>query len=498
MAENMGEISPNSVNVPRIPEVGYGGLRVINGAIYEQCVPELQAPYRYFTYKEMLRTSTIATAVDYVLTWINSIPWRIEAPDGYEEELKEQVKFLNSIKDDMVHPFQDAVRNASWFSFYGFSVLEIVRRRRLKSKGSKFNDGKIGIKKLAFRSQDTITHWEYSNNGRDLVGLWQAVRVPTNKSSHRNLKRPEYTSTIEEQYIPLDRVLLFRNNPYKDSPEGTSPLDSVWEDWKFLKAYEETEASQAANDLHGFRVLYMPPQFLRESATIDEKRVLEAYKQTLAGAYSGKEGGMILPQSFDEKGNKNFEFKVENLTGNHSNKVAEIIERYKKQILTAMYADLLVMGQGGGGSFALSDSKLSVVQMIIRSKLEEMKSVFNHQLVPRIMQWNGMENDEGVYPVFAYGEPSEIPVEEFTKGVQRVGAVKMLPRTPENANHILKKLGFTKMVDVSISPDDFEKLLDSSVRDTRAAEGMQQGMPNGTGDSVGGSGDASTSNSENK
>ena len=56
---------------------------------------------------------------------------------------------------------------------YGFCVNEIVLRKRLKSKGSKYNDGKVGIRKLPVRSQDSIV-WDYDDN-QNLVGLKQLI-----------------------------------------------------------------------------------------------------------------------------------------------------------------------------------------------------------------------------------------------------------------------------------------------------------------------------------
>ena len=62
-----------------------------------------------------------------------------------------------------------------WFGGgVGFSVHEIVLRRRLKSKGSKYNDGYIGIKALPIRSQNTIINgFLYSDDGRKVVAIRQ-------------------------------------------------------------------------------------------------------------------------------------------------------------------------------------------------------------------------------------------------------------------------------------------------------------------------------------
>jgi len=53
--------------------------------------------------------------------------------------------------------------------------------------GSSYNDNKIGIKKLPVRSQDTITRWVFSDDGRDLVGLEQSLAGIQNGDRYVNL-----------------------------------------------------------------------------------------------------------------------------------------------------------------------------------------------------------------------------------------------------------------------------------------------------------------------
>ena len=47
--------------------------------------------------------------------------------------------------------------------------------RRLRSNGSRYNDGLVGWKKLAQRNQNTITGWKFSEDGRELLSVEQSV-----------------------------------------------------------------------------------------------------------------------------------------------------------------------------------------------------------------------------------------------------------------------------------------------------------------------------------
>ena len=84
---------------------------------------------------------------------------------------------------------------------------------------SKFNDGLRGIKKLAFRSQDTISGVEFTDDGRDFVGYWQRVNKITNKSKpYRTYPDLTKGTVNNEVLLKKENLLIFRNGALKDSP----------------------------------------------------------------------------------------------------------------------------------------------------------------------------------------------------------------------------------------------------------------------------------------
>lgn len=478
----------------RMTESGYNGLMVLGGQVFEECSYELRWPWCVKTYKKMLKDGTIAPAVDYVQTMIARVGWDVVAPEGYEDELKSQVAFVKSVKDDMQHSWLSFIKQATSFVPYGFAPFEIVRRYRLPEKGSRHSDGLVGIRKLVLRSQDTIAGWRWTNKGRDLSHITQRVNIPQNKDN--NIQTSNIYSDNGKSYIdiPVERILLFRNNPLKDSPIGQSPLNSIWESWKYKKALEESEAQGIASDLHGFKVLGIPPQYMKPDASDEDKEVYEYYKKMMRNIHIGKESGMILPRVLDDNGESYFNFEVVSVTGKKAFDINQVIARYQKEILTALYADFLVLGQEGGGSFALSESKMSIVKMVIESKLEEIRDVLNHYLIPRLFKWNGWSSE--VYPTFEYGEVSEISVAEFAKALQQAAATGNVLKTPANINAIQKKLGLPARVDKTMGQNELFDLL--SPETTRSGDGMSTGLGNGTGKSTGKSGDSSASNTNNK
>lgn len=487
------ESGDNETPTLTMGETGFTGLLTLSGQVMEECSHELRWPEAINTYKRMAKDGAIAPALELVEMMIARVPWTVKIPEGYEEQLKDKANFVRQCINDMDQDFQSFIKQVVSYNRYGFSVHEKVFRYRLKEKGSKYNDGLIGIKKLPIRSQDSIERWYWKNNGRELAGCIQNVMLPGTESSNGwDFVSTSSNQTMEKK-IPRKKFLLFRNNPLKDSPCGTSPLNGAWQAWKYKQAYQESEAIAVAQDSNGFKVLYIPPEYMTTDASEDKKEAFEEYKKILSNMHQAKQSGVILPLLIDQDGNKMFELKFESITGQKSYDTNAIINRYTSEILTALFADFLSLGSNGSGSFSLAESKISVVEMAIQSKLDEIKSQLNHDLIKQLFELNGWDTD--ILPYMDYGSVSKESLDEIGKFVQRVSATGNLPRTPEVINWVMKQADIPYRVDPEMSTEDLMKILSPDT--SMSGSGMESGLSNGVGDSTGSSGDSSTSNTEN-
>lgn len=488
------ETGDNETPTLTMGETGFTGLLTLSGSVMEECSHELRWPEAINTYKRMAKDGAIAPALELVEMMIARVPWTVKIPEGYEEQLKDKANFVRQCIEDMEEDFQSFIKQVVSYNRYGFSVHEKVYRLRLKENGSKYNDGLVGIKKMPIRSQDSIESWYWKNNGRDLAGCVQCVITPGTESSSNGWDFTSTNSTGKTlKKIPRKKFLLFRNNPLKSSPVGTSPLNGAWQAWKYKQAYQESEAIAVAQDSNGFKVLYIPPEYMTKDASTDKKEAFEEYKKILSNMHQAKQSGVILPLIMDQDGNKMFELKFESITGQKSYDTNAIINRYTSEILTALFADFLSLGSNGSGSFSLAESKISVVEMAIQSKLDEIKSQLNHDLIPQLFSLNGWDTD--VLPILDYGSVGTESLDELGKFIQRVSATGNLPKVPEVINWIMKAADIPYRVDLGLSTEDLTKILSP---DTSASgSGMTEGMSNGVGGSTGSSGDSSTSNTEN-
>lgn len=491
-AEISLEAGENDIPTLSLGETGFNGLRVLGGEILEECSHELRWPQAIKTFKRMEKDGAIAPALAYVEMMISRVDWTVKIPEGYEEELKDKAIFMRQVMGDMEHDFKSFIKQAVSFNRYGFAPVEKVYRQRYKNKGSQYDDGLVGIRKLALRSQDSIDSWVFKNKGRDLAGLNQCINIPSNRAENPYQSINELTED-GIKFIPRKKFMLFRNNPLKDSPEGQSPLVGAWTAWKYKTAYQESEAISVAQDSNGFKVLYLPPQYMTEDASESDKAVFEHYKTVIKNMHQAKESGLILPLITDDQGNKMFEFEIKSVTGQKSYDTNAIIQRYTAEILTALFADFLTLGNNGSGSFSLAESKISVVEMAIQAKLDEIKTQLNFDLARQLFALNGWSTD--VMPEWTYGEIGKVSLDEISKFIQRVSATGNFPRAPKVINWVMDQANIPYKIDEDMSTEDLMKILSPDT--SMSGSGMTEGMSNGVGGSSGSSGDSSTSNTEN-
>ena len=488
MAEtnDSSDVPQKGTNAPlrlRMGEVGQTGLVVIGGQVGLDAEKwELQWPYCVNTYTKMRNNSTIAPALHLVEMMMSRVKWNVKVPRGASKALKDKQKYLKQVMNDMDHSWFSFIREATSFNTYGFAIHEIVLRQRRKRYGSKYDDGLVGIEKLATRAQETIYKWNYDEYNRDLLSIEQKV--------YKNVESSSYNSSslaVPYKTIPRYKFLLFRNATRKDSPLGISPLSAAWEDWKYMTAIQEFEAIGIATDSRGLKVLYIPPHYMAEDASDEEKEVYTYYKQIMNNLHKTEQSGIILPQVIGEDGkSKQFELELLGVQGQRTVDPNIVIERYAKSILTCLFADSLQLGQKSVGSYSLADSKSSTVAMYMESKLLEIKDQLNHHLVRLLWEANGWDLDE--VPEIYFEDLDERDVDLFSKFVQRVGAVGYLPKTVEVVNQVLAQMNLdpypedTDLKDFNL-PEDVSK----------SGEGMKTGSSNGTGKSVS-KDDNSTSN----
>lgn len=474
----------NEVVIPRMKmsESGTIGLKQVDGRIYEEIKQELRFPTSVRTFKMMSQDATVSSAIKLIEMMISRVKWNVVPPQEADDTDKFRAKFVQQCRDDMDHSWYSFIKEVASVYTYGFSVHEKVYRRRLTSKGSKYNDGLWGIKKLPIRSQDTIREWEFSEDGRNLTGVIQDLRYLTHGTRYNGLDSTEIR-------IPRNKFLLFRTDVKRDNPEGSSPLVGAYVAYKHRLLLEEQESIGVCRDLGGLPTLKIPPRYMSPDATQEEKDIYEYYKRVIRNIQNNEQGGLILPQAFDPEARLPlFEFELLSVRGTKQYDTNKIIERYDNKILISLFADILKMGTDQVGSYSLASSKTNIVAMAIENRLQEIQDVLNHDLIPQLFKINGWSTEK--LPTFEYSDLETIDIDEFSKAVQRMASVGMIEVDRNALNRSREVLGF----DVKAEDAEVDRSILSG-NSSRGGDGMAT-AGEGTAKGVGG-GDNSVSNVEN-
>lgn len=484
------KVAANPMDNPerfRLGEIGYTGNKMFNGISQEEIKRELQHPHSIKTYKSMSMHPAIAAALNLYQSMVSKAIFRIFPPKSATEEEKTRAKLVAEMLEDMETPMEDVIINIMSMSVHGYSVFEKVYRRRTFESGSAYNDGVIAPKKLAFRNQESIEKFIFDATGNDLVGVKQnldGIADPYGRNSAR------IQNTV---VLPRGKFMLFNIGRNRTDPYGTSPLRDVWAHWKMLNYFEELEAAGAAKDLQGLPVLKIPAQYMAADADEGQKAMYENFKNIVRNLQQNTQSGVILPSTVDDT-TKTELFSIDLLStegGKKAFDIDKIKAYYRAMIFIGLSADVLLMGNTNTGSFALGGIKTSLTASFVESMLKRIVQVFNEDLIKQIYFLNDWDISRRCKMDYEGFEQADL--EGFSKAIQRIAAVSFLPKTTEVVNEVLNQLG----LDALPEGTDIEEVLPQEEVQTKAGQGMEEGLPSGTGKATGSSGDSTVSNSEN-
>ena len=407
---------------PIFREAGVTGLRRSSGYIQEEFLPQLTGYRAIQTYREMRDNDPVVGAILYAIDkLIRQVPWRVQPASVKNEDMRE-AKFLESCLHDMSHTWEDLISEILSMLAYGWSLHEIVYKIRRGPNDdnpitrSRFDDGRIGWRKIPIRAQETRQDWNFDEDG-GIRGMYQNAS-------------PDY----QLLYIPIEKSLLFRTTTLKNNPEGRSLLRNAYRPWYFKRRMEEIEAIGIERDLAGFPVMYVDPDIMRSDATALKQTIFSDYQDAIVNIRRDQQEGMILPSIYDDNGNQMY--RIELLTaGGRQFDTSTVIQRYDSRIASTVLADFILLGQQAYGSYALSSDKTNLFALSLRTWLEAIKSVFNQHAIPRLFKVNGIKLDK--LPELDYGEIETPPLTEIGTFIQQLAGAGA-PLFPDNdlENHL--------------------------------------------------------------
>ena len=156
-------------------------------------------------------------------------------------------------------------------------------------------------------------------------------------------------------------------------------------------------------------------------------------------------------------------------------------------IFTALFADILIMGQSSTGSFALGQVKNSLTGTAAEAMVRQIKDVLNQDLIRQTYELNGWNPSRAC--TLDFDNLDQVDLDILSKFLQRTASTGILTKDLDVINVIRSAIG----VDNLPEGTDFEALLPEST--TSAGKGMATPFE-GTATSASGV-DTSSNNLEN-
>lgn len=357
-------------------QYGVSGLHRFGGYVSEEFLQELQFPRAAKVYKEMADNDPVIGAVLYLSEMlIRGAQWRVE-PASTDKEDVEIAKFVEECMHDMDISWAEFITEALSMLTYGFSFHEIVYKIRKgphtnnKRFQSKYDDGRIGWRRIASRAQSTLHEWKFDEDG--------------DACSFVQLAPPEF-KMVE---IPFSKGLLFRTRVHKNNPEGKSLLRNAYRPWYFKKKIEEIEAIGIERDLAGLPILTGPEGIdLFDESDPDAVKMRANAESIVANVRNDATSGLLL--------NNGWEFELASTGGSRQFDTNAIITRYDFRIASVLLADIVLMGSEKSGSYALADIKGGMFSEALEAQLFNIADVINSQAVTQLLCLNGMHPKNG-------------------------------------------------------------------------------------------------------
>ena len=345
---------------------------------------ELRGKRAIQKYREMRDGNAIVGSIMYAVEQtLRDV--KIEVKPADESAVaKKEAEFLQSVLDDMDHSLDDHISEALSYLTYGFSWFEVVYKRRegdfrSPKKNSKFEDGRIGIKKIAIRAPWTVEEFEVDQNSGEILGMWQ-----------------EATWGKRQVMIPVEKSLYYRTTSLNNDPSGRSVLRNAYVSYTYLNKIQSYEAIAIERELHGVPVGRMPAEYLSADATSDQANLRSQFERILRDLKNNEQGYALLPSDLyvdaDGKPTSQRLMDVELITANGSRSIDidPVVKRYQHDIARSLMAEFLMLGSGSG-SYALSKTKTDLFLRSLESYINTIVDVLNKQLVERLWQLNGLD-----------------------------------------------------------------------------------------------------------
>jgi hypothetical protein len=391
-------------------EVGRSGLTVYSGRIHEESIAKLRGDGWRRVVRDMLNDAVLNGFLTGVEMLARQVTWEIKPFSDQPEDQKDADFIREALFQDMTVTWQDTLSEILSFLPWGWAWFEICYKRRGgetkdKTTNSRFSDGKVGWRKFAIRSQESLTEWKFD----DFNEVIAMIQTPA----------PDFKTRT----IPIEKSLHFRTSSHKDNPEGKSLLRGAYREWYFKVNIQNIEGIGIERDLAGLPIFELPAEYFNTNATDDQQQILEACRKMVKEVRRDEAEGIVMPVAFDDNKNKLTDFKLLSTGGRRQFDTSAIINRYDHRMLLSVLADFMMLGSAAVGSYALSTDKTELFTSAMSAWMDSICETFNRDAIPRLMKLNGRPTDR--VPKLFHGEVEQVSLKDLGDFLQKTNGIDL-------------------------------------------------------------------------
>jgi hypothetical protein len=428
-------------------EYGVSGVQMSSGIVYDEFLTQLKGVRGRKMYREMMDNNSIIGAVLFVIEMLfRGSMWDIEAVKDpitgeSSEEAKQAAEWTKGVLfEDMEMTWDDFLSDVASMFGFGWAYLEIVYKQR---KGrtddihtsSKFNDGTIGLQKVALRAQESIYKWE-TDDKNEIIGMYQ-----------------EDPNKGRIYFIPIEKAMLIRPKRWKNSPEGRSILRNAYRPYYYSTRLEEIEAIGYERNYAGIPMIRIPKKLISSSDPVDIA-TKEAYVSIGYKLRRNEQSAIVIPSDTftNEDGQYTTNREVDiKLMGSESTgfsaDIDKAVKRHDQKIAISLISDWVTLGMNERGSFAMSRDKTDMFLRAIEGWLETIASHVKRDLITRLWELNGF--DMSIMPNVTYGSPAPEEVGDVATALNKLTQSGMEVFPDVRVENIMRnKLGFPEKMEV--------------------------------------------------
>lgn len=328
--------------------------------------------------REMGDDPIVAAVLQAIKMLIRRVSWYVQ-PAGSGRADRAAADFLETCMKDMSHSWMDSIDQALAMLQYGFSVAEIVYKKRQGEKpeaASTYDDGRIGWRKWLYIAPYSLAPgepWSFDEHG-GIQTINQLDFYTTPNATQVN--------------IPIDKALLFRTTAENNNPEGRSVLRAMYWPYYIKRNLEEIEAISAERLGAGLPVVYAGQDVAKGP---DPNTDFELLKNIVRNVRVDEQMGVAIPFAKMGAGAREGEgvlFELITPSGGKAVDFNQVIARYEQRMAMVGLAQFIHLGMNAVGARALGESSQDFFTLSVSGWADLIEETIHRYATERLMRLN--------------------------------------------------------------------------------------------------------------